>query len=498
MSPIPQYSMPDDTPLTLNVPDSSGGMNNVQHETEIADNQLTVAYNIDLSSSGKKKKRMGANTVLDDLGALPIDVLCYLQAPSVASRMVHIYGKRMYKSTDPLATSGFWVDIDSSDHFTDNQTSTMCIEAGSNLVFTNGTDNVFSYDGTSITDAGNLNTSPPRGKCLTYFKNKLWIANTTTRPDYVWYSNPYVGTFSALATFDQTQNLFRVDSGTSSQITNMVPYESDNSALLIFKEDSIYQLAVSGATADYWNLIPVDSRHGCPGFDCAKYYQGKIIFPSRDGVRVLPVQPSPVSQLINDEIKGVNWQYFNRARAIAFDGYYYLAVPTGTSQYSNKVYRLNLTTGGWDVITGWNVGCWGIYMNNGQENLMYGDANDGVVWHCFKSTQFDDGATGINYQEETKAFDFGNPFSYKSGGEIEVDISSAAGNAVAVSAAIDGGSYTLLGTCTTVKRFRLDALGSFKNIKFKMQESGTATSQLVFNGLRVVTYQEDYQRGVTG
>lgn len=492
----PQYATPDDTPLIIDVPDSSGGINTSQHETEIADNQLTVANNIDLSNTGKKKKRLGTNKVLDDLGDLPINALVYLQAPSVDARMVHIYGQRMYKSTDPLATSGSWVDIDSTNHFTSNQTSTVGLEAGSNLVFTNGTDNIFTYDGTSITDAGDSNTTPPKGKVLAYFKGKLWIANTTAAPDYVWYSSAYVGTFSALLTYDRLVNVFRVDSGTSSQITNMVAFE--DSSLVIFKEDSVYELLVSGDTASYWNLRPIDTRHGCPGFDCAKYYQGKIYYLSRDGIRTLPVQADPVSTLISDEIDDINWAYINRARAIVFDDCYYLSVPTGDSAYPNKVYVMDLGSNSWTVITGWNVGCWGIFINSGEETLMYGDANDGVVWHCYKSTQFNDASTAINYQEETKAFDFGQPFSYKCGGEIEISIISSTGNTVTVSAAIDGGSYTELGTCTATKIFRLDALGPYKNIKFKMVNNATSTEQLIFNGFRVVTYPEKYQRNITG
>lgn len=493
---VPKLQTPSDPELLLNVPDSSGGLNTTAHETEIADNQLTIAYNIDLSSIGKKKKRLGANKVLDDLGALPIDVLIYLKAPSVAERMVHIYGQRMYKHTTPLETSGSWTDIDSTNHFSENQTATMAIEAGSNLIFTNGADVVHYYNGTSITDCGDTNTDPPLAKCLAYFKNILWMANTTTSPDWVWYSGTYVGTFSALVTFDRASNLFRVDSGTSTQITNMVPYM--DSSLVIFKEDSVYELLVSGGTAAYWNLRPIDTRHGCPGFDCAKYFQGKIYFPTRDGVRVIPVQEASLSDKISGEIKGVNWQYMNRARAVVFDGCYYLALPTGSSTYPDKVYRMNLTTGAWDIITGWNVGCWGIWINNGQETLMYGDANDGVVWHCFKSTQFNDQSTAINYQEETKAYDFGQPFGYKSGGSVEVEISSSTGNTVTVSAAIDGGSYTTLGTCTATKRFRLDALGPFKNIKFKIQNNASSTEQLIFNGLRIVTYLEEYQPRITG
>jgi hypothetical protein len=447
---------------------------------------MTVAYNLDISTPGKKKKRLGNVAVLDDLGATPILCLIYLKAPSVDARMVHVFGQRMYKSTLPLETSGFWTDIDSSDHFTDNQTSTVAVLAGTKLFFSNGTDNVFSYDGTSITDEGATDTDPPKGKCLAYFKNRLWVANTTTNPDYVWYSNAL-----APQTFATSTQVFKVETGDSTEITNMVVYSE--SSLIIFKERSIHELLVSGATADYWNLRPLDTRFGCVAPECAKFYNGKIIFLSHDGVRALPVQQNTVSYLIKTEIEDINWQYINRARAVVFDDKYFLAVPTGSSAYPDKVYVLDLNTNGWVVYTGWNVGCWGIWIENNEEILMYGDANDGRVYKCFVATAFNDNtSTAINYQEETKSFDFGVPLNYKHGGEVEIDIASSTGNTVTVSASIDGADYVSLGTCTSTTKFPLDSLNKFKRIKFKIVNNATSTEQLIFNGTRVVTFSEEY------
>ena len=480
----------DDPRVTVDIPDSSGGINTRFHETEIQDNQMTVAYNLDLSTPGKKKKRLGNLAVLDDLGATPILGLIYQKAPSVDARMAFVFGKRMYKSTDPLNTSGSWVDIDSTDHFTNNLTTTVSILAGDLLFFTNGTDNVFSYNGTSITDEGATTTDPPKAKCLAYFKNRLWAANTTTNPDYVWYSDTL-----ATQTFNQSTSVFKVSTGDSTGVTNMIPYQ--DSSLIIFKERSIHELLVSGDTAAYWNLRPVDLRYGCVTPDCAKYHNGKIYFLSHDGIRVLPLQPNAVSYPIKTEIDNIYWTYIDRAKMVIFDDKLFLAVPTGTTAYPNQVYVLDLNTNGWVVYTGWNVGCWGIYISGNEEVLMYGDSNDGVVYKCYTSTQFNDGSTKINYQEETKAYDFGQPFIYKVGGEIEVEISSSTGNTVTVYAAIDGGSYgTALGTCTATDKFSLDSLGHFKNIKFKFQNDATSTEQLIFNGFRVVTFPEEYQSEV--
>lgn len=490
--PRDQFSVevPDDQYITIDVPDSSGGINTRFHATEIQNNQLTVAYNLDISTPGKKKKRLGNLAVLDDLGTTPILGLIYQKAPSVDARMVFIFGQRMYKSTDPLNTSGNWVDIDSTNHFTNNLTTTVSILAGDLLFFTNGTDDVFSYNGTSITDEADTNTDPPKAKCLAYFKNRLWAANTSTYPDYVWYSDAL-----DTQTFNRSTNVFKVSTGDSTGVTNMIPYQ--DSSLVIFKERSIHELVVAGDTAAYWNLRPIDLRYGCVTPDCAKYHNGKIYFLAHDGIRVLPLQPNAVSYLIPTEIDSIYWTYIDRAKMVIFDDKLFLAVPTGSTAYPNQVYVLDLNTNGWVVYTGWNVGCWGIYVSGNEEVLMYGDSNDGKVYKCFTSAQFNDGAsTVINYQEETKAYDFGQPFIYKIGGEIEVEIASSTGNTVTVSASIDGGAYIELGTCTATDKFSLDVLGKFKNIKFKFQHNATSTEQLIFNGFRVTTFMEEYQSEV--
>ena len=477
----------DDKLHSIDIPDSSGGINSRAQASEIENSFCTVLYNADISDPGKIKKRLGCNQVLNDLGTTPILFLVYLKAPSVDARMVHIFGKRMYKSTLPLETAGSWVDIDSTDHFTDNQTTTVGILAGNELFFSNGTDNVFSYNGTSITDEGATTSDPPKGKCLAYFKNRLWVANTTSNPDWVYFSNA-----GDAHTFNHSTQIFKVSTGDSTAVTNMVPYLE--SSLIIFKESSIHEIMVAGTAYSYWNLRPINSRYGCVAPECAKYHGGKIYFLAEDGVRVLP-EPEhrmPLSFPIKTEIDDINWDYRSRARAIVFDNKYFLAVPTGSSTYPNKVYVMDLRTYGWTVYTGWNVGCWGIWIEDGAEVLMYGDSNDGIVRHCFKSTQFNDDSTAVNFQLETKAFNFQLPFNYKVGGELEVDIASSTGNTVTVSAAVDGGSYSQLGTCTSTTRFPLESMTNYKEIKFKLQNNATSTEQLIFNGYRVNTFPEEY------
>lgn len=477
----------DDAYITINVPDSSGGMNTRQHETEINDNQLTIGYNIDLSTIGKKKKRLGRKQVLNDLGSNPIVTLAYLAAPSVAERMCCIHNLRIYKSTDASAESGNWVDIDSTDRFTADTYNTATVVAGDELFISNGVNNVFSYDGTGVSDEGSATTDPPKGQSLAYFQNRLWVARTTTNPDYVYYSNSLDA-----HTFVQSTQLFKVSTGDTQEVTNMIPYNSNT--LIIFKERSIHELLIQGSTAAYWNLRMVDDKNGCVALDCAKTHNGIIYYLSHDGIRTYPAQPKPISYYHKDLFDSINWQYINRARMIIFQDKLYISLPVSSGTYATSVGVLDLNTGSWVTYTGWNVGCWGIHISqNNVQTLMYGEASaDGKVYKLFKSTQYNDDSTAITYQEETKAYDFGYPFNYKSGGEVWLDIASDTSNTATAYAAIDGGSYAELGISTSGCKFPLEALGKWKSIKFKMLHNATSTAQLIYNGFRVATFLEAY------
>jgi len=462
----------------------------------IPDDKASILYNVDTSVPGKRKKRLGAVTVLDDLGASPIIKMAYLKAPSVDARMCFIYGQRLYKSTTPLEESGSWVDIDSTDHFTADVKTTTFVVCGAKLFMSNGTDNVFSYDGTSITDEGDTNTDPPKAKVGAYIKNRLWLANTSTSPDFCWFSDTI-----APQTWDRTTNVFKVSTGDGTDIMAMVPYQE--SSLIILKEDSIHELLISGDTSDYWNLRPIDTVHGCIAYNCALEYQGVIYYLSRDGVRTYPMADAmqlPLSWEIDDYVATINWDYATNAQMIVHNNKLYVAVPTGTSTYNDSVMVYDFTSKGWSIITGWNVGCWGIYVEKTagntsaeEEVLMYGDSNDGTVKKCFKSTQFNDNATAINYQEETKKLNFGYAFK-KIGDYLEVVVDSSTGNTVTVSSSVDGAAYASLGTCTATTKFNLKGLGRFDNIKFKLQNDATSTEQLIMSKLTATARPCAYRR----
>jgi len=401
-----------------------GGVNTFAYETEIKDNQLTVGKNIELSTVGKIKKRLGKNTVLDDPGGAAVVGMLYFKAPTVDERMVMVQGTSIYQSTLPLATSGNWSDLSLT--MTANQYSTSMVNADEKVFISNGTDTVKYHNGAGVLECGDTNTDPPKGKVLAYHKNRLWVFNTTTNPDWGWYSNalePLV--------FNRSTNVFKTASGEAVEIMAAVPV---GDSIIIFKEDSIHELTIAGATAAYWNLKPIENRYGCASYYCAIPHGGVIYYLSFSGIRTLGGEfgEVPMSKLVKETWDTINWDYITRSRMIIWDNKIFVSIPTGTSTSPDTVLIWDLLTSAWSIIDGWNVGCWGIFVektpgsaNAFEETLMFGEGNDGWVNQCFKSTQFNDDSSAIDMDIQTKAYDFNMQSLLKEGGTFILHLEQA-------------------------------------------------------------------------
>lgn len=204
-----------------------------------------------------------------------------------------------------------------------------------------------------------------------------------------------------------------------------------------------------------------------------------------------------MSTLVMETWKTINWDYITRARMIIWENKLFVSIPTGTSTSCDTVMVWDFLTKTWSVWTGWNVGCWGIFVektpgsdNAFEETLMFGEGNDGWVNQCFKSTQFNDVALAIDMDIETKAFDFGVPGLYKEGGIFVLHMEQgphADDSAITVSASTDGGSFTTL-TAHTGYEYPLDSLGRFKKIMFKIRHNATSKQQIIITGYEVETF----------
>ena len=195
---------------------------------------------------------------------------------------------------------------------------------------------------------------------------------------------------------------------------------------------------------------------------------------------------------------------------------FFFFVAIGSSEINRAwVYWPALDDGtgkGWSVITGWAITATTKFFKSGQE-LLYGGSSDGKCYQLW--TQTDDNGTAITLTVEGKDEDFGQPALYKSGGELELIADTAGDYDITVSASIDGGDYTTLGTLSLANdspalpvnlpfnlvgssrvsgKFHLDALGRFKSIKFKFTNAEDNDSDVIrLLEYNCTTYLDQYE-----
>ena len=289
-------------------------------------------------------------------------------------------------------------------------------------------------------------------------------------------------------------------------------------------------------------------------------------------------QAQPLSFLLKDEVESLNWAHVNSATnqacGVWFDNKYFIAVPVDSSAFNNEVWIYYPSQQAWVVVTGWNVGSWATINYNGAERLYYidsttdrvhrawtayndslrtftasqattvitatvgtfeaGDVGKIIVWangsesiisaytdstHVVSTTSETKASQAcyigyINYQEEGRKEDMGEPLKKKSGGEVKIKALSSGDYDIAVSASIDDGGDTSLGTLNltssaptlpatlpftlaaptvTEEQFHLDSLGEWHTIRLKLRHNDTnGSDDIKIYERQIVTFPQEY------
>lgn len=306
--------------------------------------------------------------------------------------------------------SGTWTEI-GSDAFTTGLDAWFT-QAGDKMYISNGTDNIHSYDGTTLTDLGN--TTYPNGKYSAWWKNYLFVCgdgvlNGTIYKNRVWFSdlgNP--------DTFTTGTNYFDVGKSDGQAITGIAPL---GEFLVIFKRKSIYIL--SGSNPDAWilsasvnNLSQIANGIGCVSAKSIVQVGNDLWFMSDDGVRSIRRNEQGsiplmglVSGNINATIEDINWTYAHRIAGAYIDNKVYMAIPTGTSttndivMVANTKIQLDKPTNPhpWFKYTGWEPYCWNIHLGGSTPEIHYGDSNTTNVIQAETTNSDINSADGIDF-----------------------------------------------------------------------------------------------------
>lgn len=498
----------DDKELFYIRKDISGGQNNRIHGSNISDNQSTVLYNVDIGVPGQSSKRPGL-TLIEDLSNNVGTGLFGFEPDGGTFLLVATEGTNL--KTWPA--SGTFTSR-KTDFTTGLQTTMIkALESGENdvLIISNGTDNVFRMNQSfSFQDLGDTNTSPPKSRVMTFYRNRLWVVKN----NQVYYSSAFPADYAA--GFDRTTDAYRMPIGTERAIIGV-----RDSGLIVMGSDQVWGInpsATPAATDKPEKILDL----GCVAGDTAVQVGDDIYFLSSDGVRgVFRTQQDklqlgasyPISYSLKEEFESISWAYITKACAVYFDNKYFISVPVDSSTYNNEVWVYYPATQGWMVITGWNVASWAKLHVNGQERLYAIDSTDGKVYQAWKG--FSDNGTAINYQEESRKEDLGKKLTTKSGGVLKIQALASGDYDLDVYVSIDDQEYTLLGqlnlegnaptlpvplpfslanTNLVKESFHLDSLGPWVQIRTKLQHNAlNGSDEIIIYDRSITTYEDEYQ-----
>lgn len=503
---------PDDTKLYVSRRDISGGSNTRQHASNIAENQVALLYNADLGVAGESTKRRGL-TLIQSLGTATGTGLFGFEPNGSNNELL---------ATETTNLKGWVGSATFTTHKADFTTGlpTTMIKAGESgegdiVLISNGTDNVFrmAQDHT-FEDCGDTKNSPPKTTVMTYFRNRVWML----KDDLLYFSDAYPDSYSHH--FDRTTNAYRMPVGDERALVGI-----RDTGLFIIGLDQIWGFNPS-ITPDPTTDKPEKMLDfGCVSGKTAIQVGDDVYFLGKDGVRgVMRTQQDklqlgvsyPLSYSLKTEFENISWTNITKACAVYFDNKYLISLPTKENgidvNHNNQIWCYFPSSQSWSVFTGLTIAAFAKLTIDGEERLYGIDSTSGKVYRVLYG--YSDNSVAINYQEEGRKEDLGQPFVKKVGGEVQVKAKAAGNYNLTVSAQFDDGGWQTLGTinlegnlvvfpltfpvafkspsiCT--EKFHIDSYGEWYRCQLKVAHNATnGSADITIYERNIVSYPTEY------
>lgn len=424
-----------------------GGIDAKNPPTRIRDDRGAGGLGADLSSPGVIKKRQGTGSSVVDVGSKKIRDMAFFTPSNGTKRLIIAESTKVHEWTGSGASSevitGLTDDI-----------RTRLAQGTDLMMVINGTDNVRTFDNAlSVTDEGDTNTSPPKGKVIQFMRsqNRMIIANTTLNPDFLFYSDS-----EDIQSWNRSNNNLEIGQD-GEPITGIFLFTDDD--LIVFKADLIIAVDVGDADPTKWTQRIISEGIGCIADRTIRQFGADLLFLSRDGVRTLLQSEQdkkrgasdPLSLPIQPTVDRIRFTSAIDSMAFIWQDTYHCAVPIDSNTVNSGLIsfrrpsKILATPGGWTVDEKLDLNAAVITSFDDLPEIHVGSAlADGKVFELF--TDNDDDGAAYDFRWDTKRFDFDSPGLDKWFQEVEFIFNATDDHTVECFAQIDGGGFTSLGT----------------------------------------------------
>ena len=225
------------------------------------------------------------------------------------------------------------------------------------LMWDGGSGNFAKYGGGSSSVGATYSTLRSTGAAC-YQNNQLFIAKTPLKDEIL------ISDVLDPNTFDPLQASFRCNVGSDDRIIALHPFAEGQT--LIFGRKSIYRAKIVLDYATGTNIDPTSSfielvtnEVGCRAASTIVTAGQFVYFLSDSGVYRLDTAYQdikvrgvtlPLSDSISDQFSAIAESNSKLASAVWFDSRYWIAIPTGGSEYPNTLLVWSALTGEWESV----------------------------------------------------------------------------------------------------------------------------------------------------
>lgn len=249
------------------------------------------------------------------------------------------------------------------------------------------------------------------GSMAVFGISRIFVAGNSTYPSRLYFSGvgDRITDFSYSAIGGGYIDIYKDD---GSKIRGIIPFQG---GIIVFKDNAIYKFSFADDGTQL--LEEITRAFGGISFRSIRHVENDIIFAAKKDGRLAfyslgnqenyagsILRTNELSVKVENSLRDVTTSQLEYSTAFYFNNIYGCAVAKSGSTKNDRIWCLDTRFGAWTYWEGINANCFATFINSsGDENLYFGDEDDGDVVKMF-TTSKNDRNTAIAVNWATKAF----------------------------------------------------------------------------------------------